>query len=124
MEFEREATKRFEKKVSESISDNKPLECVGYFLPTIEFRKYLPTTTFRGEKSFSQPVDFTKATFPDRASLFLIQGFPMKQLFIELNSPNKQTLAMLHSLNMQTLAMLHSPIMHSFLELNSPNKQT
>jgi hypothetical protein len=76
-EFEHEATKRFEEKIRESISENKPLECIGYYLPAIEFAKYFPTTTLT-EKSFSQPVYFVKttfyganfyrATFPDEAN--------------------------------------------------------
>ena len=61
-EFEHEATKRFEEKVRESISENRPLECIGYYLPTIKFAKYFSTTTLT-EKSFSQPVYFIKATF-------------------------------------------------------------
>jgi Pentapeptide repeats (9 copies) len=61
-EFEHKATKRFEEKVKESSSDNKPLECIGYHLPSIEFAKYFPTTT-TPEKSFSQPVYFVKTTF-------------------------------------------------------------
>jgi hypothetical protein len=61
-EFEHEATKRFDEKVRESISDNKPLGCIGYHLPAIEFAKYFTTTTFT-EKRFSQPVYFIKAKF-------------------------------------------------------------
>jgi len=62
VEYECEATKRFEEKVRESSSQNKPLKCIGYHLPTIEFAKYFSTTTLT-EKSFSQPVYFIKATF-------------------------------------------------------------
>jgi Pentapeptide repeats (9 copies) len=61
-EYKNKATKRFEKKVHESISENKPLECIGYFLPAIEFAKYFPYTTLT-ENGFSQPVYFNKATF-------------------------------------------------------------
>jgi len=48
--------KRFEEKVAESISKNKPLECIGYFIPPVEFAKLTG-------KGFSQPVYFNKATF-------------------------------------------------------------
>jgi uncharacterized protein YjbI with pentapeptide repeats len=63
VEYKLEASKRFEEKVNESISENKPLECIGYFLPAIEFTKYLPTNSTTNEKSFSQPVYFNKARF-------------------------------------------------------------
>jgi hypothetical protein len=63
VEYEGKATKRFEEKVSESLSENKPLICIGYYLPAIEFAKYFPTTTFTEKGSFSQPVYFNKATF-------------------------------------------------------------
>jgi uncharacterized protein YjbI with pentapeptide repeats len=56
-EYEHEAIQRFEEKVRESSSKNEPLECIGYFLPSIRFAKL-----FR-ENSFSQPVNFIKATF-------------------------------------------------------------
>ena len=63
VEFEHEAAKRFEGKVRESFNENKPLECIGYYLPAIEFAKYFPPTTALTEKSFSQSVYFNKATF-------------------------------------------------------------
>lgn len=53
VEYELEATKRFEEKVTESISENKPLDCIGYFLPAIEFAKYFPTTAVKEKKFFS-----------------------------------------------------------------------
>jgi hypothetical protein len=56
-EYEQEATKRFEEKVLESISQNKPLNCFGYYLPDINFAKLLK------EKTFAQPVYFDRATF-------------------------------------------------------------
>jgi hypothetical protein len=56
-EHEEEAAKRFEKKVLESISQNKPLECFGYYLPDIDFTKLLDG------KSISQPVYFVETTF-------------------------------------------------------------
>jgi Pentapeptide repeats (9 copies) len=62
VEYEREAIQRFEKKVTDSSSENKPLECIGYFIPPVEFAKYFSTTTLT-EKGFSQPVHFNKATF-------------------------------------------------------------
>jgi hypothetical protein len=37
--------KTLEEKVNESVSENKPLECIGYFLPAIEFAKFLPTNS-------------------------------------------------------------------------------
>jgi hypothetical protein len=61
VEFEHEAAKRFEEK--ESFNENKPLECIVYYLPAIRFAKYFPPTTALTEKSFSQSVYFNKATF-------------------------------------------------------------
>jgi hypothetical protein len=48
-EHEQEATKRFEEKVLESLSQNKPLECFGYYLPDINFAELL-----KGKRSFPQ----------------------------------------------------------------------
>jgi hypothetical protein len=56
VEYELKATKRFEEKVRERSSKNKPLKCIGYFLPAIEFNKYFSI-------SFVRPVNFMKATF-------------------------------------------------------------
>ncbi len=61
-EYKQEAIKRFEEKLRESISQNKPLECVGYFLPGINFSELL-----KGKK-FSQEVYFSNATFYGKAN--------------------------------------------------------
>ena len=60
-EHEREAAERFEEKVKESIFQNKPLECIGYYLPFFNFTNLLK------ERSFPQPVYFSKATFYEEA---------------------------------------------------------
>jgi uncharacterized protein YjbI with pentapeptide repeats len=52
-----EVTKRFEKKVLDNLSNKEPLDCVGYYIPDIDFANLL------GEKMFSQPVYFRGATF-------------------------------------------------------------
>jgi hypothetical protein len=85
-EHEQEATKRFEEKVLESISQNKSLECFGYYLPGINFAKVIDAVAKRIEielttapetvikafteflkllrnKVFPQPVYFSKAAF-------------------------------------------------------------
>jgi hypothetical protein len=41
-EFEHEATKRFEEKIRESYSKNKPLECIGFHLPPYRVRIVFP----------------------------------------------------------------------------------
>lgn len=51
-----EVAKRFEDKVKESIDQNKPLICFGYYLPGINFAELLG-------KSIAQPVYFSQATF-------------------------------------------------------------
>jgi uncharacterized protein YjbI with pentapeptide repeats len=56
-EHEQEATERFKEKVFESISQNKPLECIGCFIPAIDIVNLL------SERTFSQPVYFNNATF-------------------------------------------------------------
>ena len=56
------ATKRFEEKLKESISKDKPLECSGYYLPYINFPKLLQ------EKSFVQAVYFNESTFYERTN--------------------------------------------------------
>jgi uncharacterized protein YjbI with pentapeptide repeats len=61
-EHEQEAVRRFKEKVSESISENKPLKCIGYYLPEIHFAKLLK------EKTFAQSVYFNKATFYEGAN--------------------------------------------------------
>jgi hypothetical protein len=60
-EYEQKAAKRFEEKVKESIEKKKPLECFGYYLPHINFKKLLE------RKSFALPVSFIEATFYKRA---------------------------------------------------------
>jgi uncharacterized protein YjbI with pentapeptide repeats len=59
-----EVTEGFERKVSESISKNEPLECVGYYLPDIDFAKLL------NDKTFAKPVNFTGATFSQEVNFF------------------------------------------------------
>src|SRR5829696_2152424 len=61
-EYAQEATERFEQILSESVSDNKPLECFGYYLPGIDFAKLL-----KG-RHFAQPVCFNEATFYNEAN--------------------------------------------------------
>lgn len=56
-EQEQQATERFDEKVRESINENKPLECIGYYLLAINFAKLLEG------KSFAQPVYFNEAIF-------------------------------------------------------------
>jgi uncharacterized protein YjbI with pentapeptide repeats len=67
-EFEHEATKRFEEKVRESISENKPLECVGYYLPAIEFAKYFSNEANFHGATFSGKADFNSVTFSGKAN--------------------------------------------------------
>ena len=49
-EYEKKATERLEEKVSKSINENKPLECIGYSLSAISFANLLE------EECFAQPV--------------------------------------------------------------------
>jgi uncharacterized protein YjbI with pentapeptide repeats len=96
-EHPQEAIKRFDEKLGESISQNKPLECFGYYLPEINFAKLLEGKSFAqpiyfdgatiygradfsgatfskevdfGDATFSKEVDFDHATFSERASFF------------------------------------------------------
>ena len=62
VEYEKEASKRFKEKVNESISQNKPLECIGYYMPDIDFAELLDG------RSFAQPVYFHNAKFYRGAS--------------------------------------------------------
>jgi Pentapeptide repeats (9 copies) len=59
-----EAAKRFKEIVSESISQNKPLRCIGYYLPAINFAKLLEG------KRFEELVHFDEATFYEGANFF------------------------------------------------------
>jgi uncharacterized protein YjbI with pentapeptide repeats len=61
-EHEREAAERFKEKVKESISKNKPLVCIGYYLPDINFVELLEGESFEVE-FFPQRVYFSEATF-------------------------------------------------------------
>jgi uncharacterized protein YjbI with pentapeptide repeats len=72
-EYEEKATKRFEKKVSDSISQNEPLECIGYYLSNIAFAKLLKEKGFRGvvyfnEATFYKEADFSGAEFSKEAN--------------------------------------------------------
>jgi Pentapeptide repeats (9 copies) len=75
-EHEQEAAKKFEEKVKESISQNEPLICFGYFLPAIDFRRLLEG------KSFAKPVYFNKATFYRKAN-FIGAKFSEEAYFAE-----------------------------------------
>ena len=46
IEHEQEAAKRFEEKVRESINQNEPLVCSGYYLPEIQFANILEPKSF------------------------------------------------------------------------------
>jgi uncharacterized protein YjbI with pentapeptide repeats len=86
-EYEQEVTKRFEEIVSESISQNKPLECFGYYLPAINFRKLLKEKTFVqpvyfNEARFSQEAHFSEARFSKRAN-FYVATFSEQAYFYE-----------------------------------------
>ena len=61
-DHEKEARKRLENILEESISENKPLECIGYYLPYIDCAKLLI------QKTFSQQVYFNHATFSKGAN--------------------------------------------------------
>jgi hypothetical protein len=61
-EYEEDAANRFEEKLLESISENKSLLCIGYYLPNINFLQLL------GEESLPQRAYFTKVTFYKGAS--------------------------------------------------------
>lgn len=54
---EKKVTKRFEKKLKESLSKEEPLNCAGYYLPDIDFTKLLI------DKTFPHPVSFIDTTF-------------------------------------------------------------
>jgi uncharacterized protein YjbI with pentapeptide repeats len=74
-EHEQEAARRFEEKVSESISENKPLECFGYYLPEINFAELLMGRIFGqpvyfNETRFYRSADFSSTTFSGEAALF------------------------------------------------------
>jgi uncharacterized protein YjbI with pentapeptide repeats len=96
-QYEQKATERFENKVKDSISDNKPLECVGYYLPAINF-----ATLLEG-KSFAQSVYFSGSTFSEQSYFseakflaeahFLDNQFKGKTLFryTLFEQPNKVT---------------------------------
>jgi hypothetical protein len=85
------------------------LECIGYYIPDINFEKLLG-----GEKIFGQPVYFNDATFMDmHCSMELV----LSNLFtlMELNLPGELNLHILNSPNewtklfaLQALARLHS----------------
>jgi uncharacterized protein YjbI with pentapeptide repeats len=56
-----EAIEKFHTKVLESISRQKPLECIGYFLPHFKFAELIT------DNEFSQPLFFNNATFYEEA---------------------------------------------------------
>jgi uncharacterized protein YjbI with pentapeptide repeats len=62
-ENKQKVTKRFEKKVRDSLFEEKPLDCVGFYLPHIDFAKLLR------RKTFSQAVIFIDATFYEGLNL-------------------------------------------------------
>jgi hypothetical protein len=70
---EQEAAKRFEEKVKEdSINQNEPLVCFGYYLPYINFasllkRKRFAQPVYFNEATFSKKANFSEATFAERA---------------------------------------------------------
>jgi uncharacterized protein YjbI with pentapeptide repeats len=74
-EYEQEATKRFEELVKDSISQNKPLECFGYYLPDINFAnllegKSIAQPIYFMEAIFYKEADFTNVNFPKEASFW------------------------------------------------------
>jgi uncharacterized protein YjbI with pentapeptide repeats len=97
-----QAIERFIRKVLESISQQKPLECIGYFLPRVRFAEvvmnnefaqpvYFNEATFYEEADFSRVrfsdiVDFTKATFSKAASFY---GFSNNSRGIEYPFPGQ-----------------------------------
>lgn len=65
------AAKRFEEKLMESIFENKPLECIGYHLPNLDFSKILKGLRFVqrayfNRANFYESVDFSEVTFSER----------------------------------------------------------
>lgn len=76
---EQEASKRFEDKVKESINQNKPLICFGYYLPSIDFTKLLegktvPQSVYFNGAAFSKEANFLEATFTEGANRIKIEG--------------------------------------------------
>jgi uncharacterized protein YjbI with pentapeptide repeats len=101
IEHEQEAARRFEKKVSDSISDKKPLECFGYYLPEIYFKKLLreeilvqlfvvqpfEQPVYFNETRFYRSANFSNATFSGKASFekatFCKEAFFINATFTE-----------------------------------------
>jgi hypothetical protein len=78
-EHKEKAVKRFVEKVVESICQKQPLECIGYYLPAINFVELLLFLSKQEiiEKSvdfnsFEQSVYFNNATFYEGASFSVI----------------------------------------------------
>lgn len=63
-EHRNQAIKRFATKVIQSVHENKPLKCIGYYLPSFDFASLLQDE----EKYFRQPIFFAKATFYEQAN--------------------------------------------------------
>jgi uncharacterized protein YjbI with pentapeptide repeats len=66
-EHEQEAARRFEEKVSESISENKPLKCIGYYLPEIKVQGVFRQPVYFNETRFYRNADFSNVTFSGKA---------------------------------------------------------
>lgn len=73
-EYETEAIKRLEQKIQASLSKNEPLECIGFFIPSLQFTNYF--------QSFPLPVYFNKSTFYDAD--FSGAGFATPEVLAEL----------------------------------------
>lgn len=122
-EYEEDAAKRFEEKLLESISENKSLLCIGYYLPNVNFllllgekslpqRAYFTKVTFYKGASFafatfSEEVEFTKATFGGAAD-FHTSTFSEPEALPLLHSQKQLTLLMLFSPEQLTLVRQHS----------------
>ncbi len=62
-EHEKEAINRFREKVRESISQNKPLECFGYYVPAINFAQLLEGKNFAHQFTLTLRHSINKQTF-------------------------------------------------------------
>jgi uncharacterized protein YjbI with pentapeptide repeats len=75
-EYKQKAVEGINDKVKESILENKPLECIGYYLPDIDFAKLLK------DKGFAQPVNFSGAKFSEGLADFSGVTFSKEANFI------------------------------------------
>ena len=98
---------KLKQKINQDILDYKKVECIGYYIPDIEFSNVINETSSMIIRENKVDFDFQGPTFSGKAN------------FSYATSQEEQTSPMLNSQEKQTSPMLNSQEKHTSLMLNS-----